>query len=340
MSTKNKFIKYAFAALAVASAVICSLPVHAEGNEEVTNETTSTVQTVYPTIDDRLANLTVKYFDDEEETIPITGAEFTVYQVAKIGNDLDNNGAYVPLDESIDFVKADPEKVDDYEVKVVDAYKNNPEIGYKNTLAIGKDGTCTFKNIPAGAYLITESKTMRYHIRPKSFVVSAPETTEDGKSWNFDVVVNPKQILAGDLEVTKIVKGKIAKQDKTYTLALELPNGNYKATLPDKTETTVKNGDRVTIKGGQTLYVYDLPHGSDYKVTEVEANSVNFKTTYTKNEGKIEAKSSAKVEVVNDSTSYDTGSGYQMLYYMIGGGAALAVLVLLIVTGKKKKAEK
>lgn len=338
MQFKNKILKYTFAVLAIAGTVVSMLPVHAEGNEETTTE-----EVTYPTIEDKQANLTIKYFDDEEETIPITGAEFTIYQVASIGNDLNDNGAYNPLDDNIDFTQADPENVAEYEGKVIDTYKKDPNIGYTGTLAIGKDGKCTFDQIPAGAYLITETKTLRYHIRSKSFVVSAPETTEDGKSWNFDVVVNPKQILAGDLEVTKTTTGTIAKEGKEYTVKLELPDGDYKATLPNKEEGTVKNGDEIKIKGGETLYIYDLPHGGQYKVTEFEANGINkptkanYKTSYKKNEGTIKAKDSTKVEIINDSTDYDTGAGYQLLYCMIGGGAALAILVLLFATNKKHK---
>ena len=59
-------------------------PVFAEENED----TDTTETTKIPVIQDvTTANLTIRYFDDSEETIPITGAEFTIMKVADIGTD-------------------------------------------------------------------------------------------------------------------------------------------------------------------------------------------------------------------------------------------------------------
>lgn len=333
----NKLIHTMLAIMTVAGTF---LPVHAEG--DIPQETTSTVASVehMPVIAGKLGNLTVRYFDDEEETLPVAGAEFTVYQISSIGTDFSTNGAYVPVDSSLELTNVKDEDIVEFEGKVLDAYKKNPDAGYRKTLSIGEKGTARFTDMPAGAYLVTETKTVRYHIRPKSFVVSVPETNESGTDWNFDVVCNPKQITAGDLEVTKTVHGKLSKKDASFTVVLNLPAGEYSAKLPDGTESKVKDKDEICIKKDQTLYIYDLPAGAKYEVTEKEADQsidkIRFKTNYQKNKGTITEKASTKVSIVNDSSPFDTGAGNQMLYYLIGGGVAFTLLVFLTAAKKKK----
>ena len=337
---KNKLVKTALASLMAMGTL---LPVYAEG--ETSNPTSTdpfkNLETVdatkYPVIDRDTANLTVKYFDDEDEVTPVEGAEFTIYKVADIGRDINagTNGAYLPLDESISFFDAtDALK---YEKQVLKYYETDPENGYKETKAIGKDGKAYFKNLPVGAYFVTETKTTRYHIRSTPFLCSVPETNAESNSWNFDVVVGPKQILAGDLTVKKIVKGKEANRNNTYHVVLEIADGTYKATLPDKSDGTVKNGDTIAIKGGQTLFIYDLPAGSKFKVRETEENDSAFDTRYENNNGRIKAYNGVSVKITNDSSRQDMGVGSQLLYSLVAGGAAFCVLIFTYATKDKKK---
>lgn len=317
--------KLLLAALAAFTAAGAFLPVSAEGNESFT-------------VEDRTANLTVKYFDDEEEKIPVAGAEFTIYQIAEFGHDFENNGKYLPLDETVSFINDETADIDvsAYEQSVIDLYKKNPNVGYKGTQTIGEDGKTTFKNIPSGAYLVTETKTMRYHIRPKSFVASAPEMNEESNGWNFDVTCNPKQILAGDLSVTKTVKGKISNKDNTYEFTLTLPEGTYRAKFGDGTEGTVVNSQVITLKKNQTAYIYDLPAGSDYDIVEKDAN-VGFKTTYTNTKGQIIAKEEQKAVVNNDSTEADMGTYTFPVLYAMAGVGCLCVLIVLLAKRKSRK---
>lgn len=336
MHKKNNIFKKILVGGIIASTVAGMIsPVFAEESDGAENT---------PTLTQETARLTVRYFDDSDEAIPVTGAEFTIYQVASIGRELNNNGAYVPLDDNIDFSYIDENTYSDaeakeYQEKVVAEYEKNPNLGYTATLPIGEDGLAVFEEVPVGAYLITETKTTRYHITSVPFIVSTPEMNDKNTGWGFEITANPKPILAGDLEITKTLKGKLKEKNGTYTIKVNLPKGEYKAKLGDGTETTVKNGDQLKIKGGQTITIFDLPSGLKYRVKEVEENGVNYKTSYVKNEGKITEKTSTKVEVINDSTTYDTGAGYKLLYEFIAGGGALALLVFLIVQKKSKKEE-
>ncbi len=301
--------------------------------------------TKYPTIDRDTANLTIKYFDDSDETIPITGAEFTVMKVADIGRDITDgtNGKYLPLDDEIDFTKIEEKSDDDaykYEQKVISYYEENPNAGYTKTMVINANGYATY-TLPVGAYLVRETSTTRYHVRSKPFLVSVPETNEESNSWNFDVVVYPKQIIAGDLNIEKKLIGKSSSYDNVFHVTVNLSaEGSYKAKLADGTESTVKDGDVLTIKGNQSITIYDVPTGTDYKVTEVEANVDPYLTGYKNQEGKIEPKTEVKVTVINDTTQWDnvhTGTGSYIIIAMMIGGGALALLIYLLASGKHKK---
>lgn len=328
------FKKLILSIIAGLSAFSLATPVLADDLTVTTTET--------PTIGQN-SRLTIKYFDDQDETIPVTGAEFTIYQVASVGTDIENNGAYIPLTDSISFEsinEVEGSAALDYEEKVLEAYEENPKLGYTGSVTIGEDGLGVFEDIPVGAYLITETKTMRYHIRSIPFLISTPAMNENNNGWNFDITANPKQILAGDLVFTKQVIGKELSKNRTYTIKLSIPAGTYKMVRDDGTTASVKNGTGVSIKNGETIRIIDLPAGTTYKITEVEANTKDYDTTYVNQSGTIQEKTEVNAKVINDSSRYDTGEGNKMLFELIGGAGALALLIVLVATRKKGKSEK
>lgn len=346
------------------------IPAYAEGGTG-TASTNGTDTELKPTITQDTADLTIRYFDDNEETIPASGAEFEVVQIATYGFGVEDNGRINYLDESLVIdnsgaededaaeTTADPEaeaaETSDafaYEQKVLDAYSKNPGLGYRKTVTIGNDGTAEIGDLPIGSYLVRETKTIRYHKRSKPFVFSAPEMNEAGTSWNFEVVVNPKQILAGDLKITKEVKGKEATKNKSYVFKLTLADGyTYSADMGGGTTGTVKNGDEVSLKNGQTITIYDIPSGSEYEVVEEKANQHNeYDTTYKNSDGTrgkqscsgtIETKDAVGATIINDSSSYDTGVKNLPIIWMMCGVGAAALLIILFATrrkdGKKEK---
>lgn len=333
----KKIIKMGISALCATAAILTMFqPVFAE--EETQNSDESNTEIKYPIIEEKLGNLTIRYFDDSEETIPITGSEFTIMQVSSFGRETTDgtNGAYIPLIEDVNF--EGEEDALKYEQKVLEAYEANPELGHVETQTISEDGTAHFIDLPVGAYLVRETKTMRYHVRSKPFLVSVPEMNEENNSWNFDVIANPKQILAGDLSLTKITKGKIAKNGKKYNFTIELnAEGSYKAITPEG-ETTIKNGDVVALAGGETCVIYDIPAGSKYKIIEENPN-VGYVTTYTNSEGLILEKTMKESKIVNDSTTFDTGVHNFPLYAAMGAVGFLVLLILLLICKKNKKSE-
>lgn len=334
----RKGTKLAAFLCAVASALsFGSSSVYAEGKSFADMETVEKM----PIINRDTAKLTVRYFDDSEETQPVEGAEFTIYRVAKFGYDIlaGNSGGYIPLADNLFFEDKDDPIA--YEKTVISEYEKGLEEGYKATAAVNAQGEAVFDNIPVGAYLVTETKTMRYHVRSTSFLVSVPEMNETHDGWNFDVKCNPKQILAGDLNVTKKTKGTIGKKDRTYSIIVHLSaDGVYKAKMPDGTDGTVKDGQTVPIKAGQTLYIYDIPAKTEFKVEEKEANGPEFDTKYTNQTGTVVSYGGVGVTVLNDSTRQDTGVYGRPAAFAIAGGAALALVILLITKHRDSKAEK
>ena len=292
------------------------------------------------------ANIKIRYFDDSDETVPGTGAEYTIMQVGTIGRDVETNGRFLPLDEKMDWSEETDALA--YEKRVLEVYEENPEIGYVDAKEIGEDGTATFSQIPVGVYIIRETKTLRYHIRPIPFLVSAPETDETGTTWNLNAVDNPKQILAGDIVITKDAKGSIDSKDNTYHFTVKLScEGEYKAELPGNKEATVKNGDVIELKAGQKATIMDVPAGATYTAVEKETNDGCQTTHYNddgeksrsgKSEGTVVAKTASKVVILNDSTDLDMGVSNMPMFWIFGGLCGVTLLgFFLILTRKKDK---
>ena len=247
--------------------------------------------------------LTLRYFDDSDETLPVKGADFTIYQVATIGHSVADSGKYQPLNDSIDFRNVvdlnqneeqdaqhdeDRTSAEDYEKAVKSLYQAKPNIGMKVDIKIGDDGIGKTTGLTPGAYLVSENGAVRYHNRSLPFIVSVPEMNQDGTSWNFDVVANPKARTAGDLSVTKHIAGNKANKADTFGFKVSLPNGSYRIKMPNGSETTVMNHDVIYMSGGQSFTIYDLPAGEAYEVVELEANTGGYVTTYSNAKGRSE----------------------------------------------------
>lgn len=340
---KKKFYCLALSVFTAAFAV--TTPVFAEGEEAPPIQDGGEQPVIYSTFEpDRTGTLTLRYFDDNEETIPVAGAEFEIFQVATIGRDVteDENGKYLYLDETlvIDNAKPDTDPYE-YEKAVEAAYAKDPNLGFRAELTVNDAGIARFENLPAGAYLIRETKAIRYHIKSQPFVASVPETNDEGNSWNFNVVVNPKQVIAGDLTVEKQLTGDGVDKSDVFTMKINIAEGSYKALFPDGTEREVVDGEEIRLKGGQKVIIYDLPSGTPFKVVELEENKNGYKTTYSNQEGSIPEKTEIKSVVTNhkDSERTNTGAGRNIFIPIEIGCGALTLLICLLYWKQKNKAE-
>ena len=339
MKKRNRWIIALLSALMLLDISVC---VFAEESDHGSSGITLPSELTQPIPDlsgIETSHITLRCFDDSEETVPCTGAEYTVLQVGTIGRDVDDNGRFLPLTEQLEWSDAtDPIA---YEQMVYEAYESDPDLGYVETQRIGESGTASYLNIPCGVYLISQTVTTRYHLRSTPFLVTTPEMNEDGTSWCLSVVANPKQMLAGDLEVEKIVKGSILEKDNIYHMQIDLNcDGEYRLVMPDGSESVFVSGDVIGLKKGEKAVICDLPSGVQYSITEKEANK-GWHTQIRNQQGIIQAKQAILCTVINDSTSVDTGVDLLPTHWLIACIASVCLVTfwVLIRLGEKDDEE-
>ncbi len=286
-----------------------------------------------PTITQDTGTVTIRYFDDIDETIPVTGAKFEIYKVADIGRGFDDNGQYIPLIDNLDF--AEEEDAIAYEDKVLEAYEAE-DFGYKAEVTVGEDGTGLIENVPVGAYFVREVDATRYHIRSKPFLISVPETNETQNSWNFNVIVNPKSTLAGDLKLTKKLSGNAVNHNDTFNFEINIGDMPRMAEFPDGSKKEVKTGDVVTLKENEVITILDIPEGTEVSVKEIQKEEGEYVVSYENNGEKIIGKDAVTITVTNTKNQIPTGVKNALLLFDIAG-ITLAMLVVVIYLRRKEK---
>lgn len=122
----------------------------------------------------------------------------------------------------------------------------------------------------------------------------------------------------GRLSVQKIVTGAAGDPKKDFTFIVKLTRkdgtpltGSYPytgsvtedgAAMPQPGTLTLndKGEGRITLKHGQKITISELPEGTEYQVTEIEANQDGYKTTINGGTGKVEKDEEATAKFVND----------------------------------------
>lgn len=95
-------------------------------------------------------------------------------------------------------------------LNIEDFYAGGPrthELGSSRESTTDEHGRAVFTDLELGAYYVTELPSavqQRGNIAARPFVVTIPQTTQDGTAWNYDVVVNAKnQLLKVTLQAGK-----------------------------------------------------------------------------------------------------------------------------------------
>ena len=106
-----------------------------------------------------------------------------------------------------------------------------------------------------------------------------------------DVIIT-NTLTNGSLTINKTVSGNAGEQDRDFTFKIELFDENNPLTgsynyTGSKTG-TITSGDTVTLKHSESITINELPVGTVYKVTEVEANTDGYETAVTDGEGTID----------------------------------------------------
>ena len=169
----------------------------------------------------------------------------------------------------------------------------------------GTDGATEPKQLPVGAYLITETSVPdnagEAYVKADPFIVFLPMTTSDGTDWNRDVHVYPKNSMA---KVTKTVvddkvnteaDGRKGEKQVTYTLDGVVPATpeNYdmtKFSINDSYNSAELRKDSiesvVVKRGGADVATLVEGEGEDYTVKEntgeLAPKAADAKETYDK----------------------------------------------------------
>ena len=141
-------------------------------------------------------------------------------------------------------------------------------------------------------------------------------------------LITNKYYPYGDLTLSKTVENATsASVDKSFTFTLSLTNangevdtGDYTYTTSDGRSGTIAAGGSITLKGGQTATIKDLPSESTYSITEVAADGYTA-TSISGRTGIIRAGQTAQASFTN---TYESAGSVQLKAQKVLTGRTLA----------------
>ena len=165
-----------------------------------------------------------------------------------------------------------------------------------------------------------------------SYAFTGLDKYKDGVEINYNVEEEPvpgyiatygeggsitnKYYPYGDLMLSKSVENATpASVDKSFTFTLSLTNasgemdtGSYVYTTSDGRSGTIAAGGSITLKGGQTAVIKDLPSESSYSITEAAADGYTA-TSISGRTGIIRAGQTAQASFTN---TYESAGSVQL----------------------------
>ncbi|MGO5335602.1 DUF7601 domain-containing protein [Bilifractor sp. LCP19S3_H10] len=239
--------------------------------------------------------------------------------------------------------------------KVQAYYKDHPEIGPSYTGKTGEDGKLAISGMELGVYLGMETSPAPEHYASTPFLFQLPYS--DGEDidrtfWNYELKVEPKSLPAGDIVISKQVSGSAGDTNQKFNFVVTFKTTDADLSVPYKisngTKGTIKTGDKIQLKSGEIATITMIPCGSDYKVTEVEANQDGYKTTSEGASGRIVRKVPAEVKFVNRKDKQPTptvhktggtptGDTLPILYMILAAASVCVIGIVLFFTRRRKK---
>lgn len=150
------------------------------------------------------------------------------------------------------------------------------------------NGKLTLRGLPEGSYLLRETGAPEGYTpdsRTHSLTVTRKDSTTitcsiDGKDTNAIVVQNFKTGTAGGLKLTKTLAGASAETDRGFDFTVTLEGtGATEFTYfgtGGAAGGTLKSGDTVSLKGGESIEIVGIPKGTAYTVTEADYQSQGY----------------------------------------------------------------
>lgn len=172
----------------------------------------------------------------------------------------------------------------------------------------GKNPMVRFTNIrTGGSYTLTEIKAPTgYYVSPDFWTMAMNYTNANG-DYKYNAATNTMQYIAkgdplkvtnrkayGGLEISKNVVGSTTDKAQDFTFTFKLYDDDYDPprlitesySYSGSKSGTIKSGDTITLKDGQSITINNLPASARYEVTE--AADGKFSTTSNGDTGLIE----------------------------------------------------
>ena len=224
------------------------------------------------TILEDTGSLTINKYEGNTTGKPLEGVEFTMYKIADITQTV-SNGAVdtkaTPVEEIADKLTAEEltsianGSTSSEEWAALLQQISLEDLTEHTNGTTGSNGQVVFSNVPIGIYAVAETDAPSQVIsKSANFIVSIPMTTDDGDSWNYDVVANPKNATAyGGISLLK--QGKTGNRNASALVGVEFVlqqqvEGNW---------STIQSN--LTTDGSGVINVQDLSPAT-YRFVEVD----------------------------------------------------------------------
>ena len=212
---------------------------------------------------DRVGSISVTLMDQDGKT-PITGAELSLYYVATVSLNSNNNLSYTFTNEFEDCGCA----LDDPALSVkLEAFVKENSVSAEK-LVTDAHGNVTFENLPLGLYFVQQTNTVEGYAPCASFLVTVPNKSTDG--YVYDVNASPKTEIA---KLTSITIRKVWNADASAKTADHVTIQLLRGGVVVETATlSAQNNWQVTYT--------DMPESDAYSIVEVNVPK-GFTATYS-----------------------------------------------------------
>ena len=224
------------------------------------------------TILEDTGSLTINKYEGNTTGKPLEGVEFTMYKIADITQTVSNgvvDTKATPVEEIADKLTAQEltsianGSTSSGEWAALLQQISLEDLTEHTHGTTGSNGQVVFSNVPIGIYAVAETDAPSQVIsKSANFIVSIPMTTDDGDSWNYDVVANPKNATAyGGISLLK--QGKTGNRNASALVGVEFVlqqqvEGNW---------STIQSN--LTTDGSGVINVQDLSPAT-YRFVEVD----------------------------------------------------------------------
>lgn len=193
----------------------------------------------------------------------------------------------------------------------VELYQNGQSYHSSATLSEANGWTHTWENLPiaGGEYSVVETEVLGY---------TGETRIEDG------ITILTNTINVGSLAIRKTVSGDQSDPEHEFTFTVLLKDRDGKE-LEESFNYTgsktgmIKSGEKIKLKNREYILIKNLPDGTQYEVTEEEANKNGYTTTATDNQGAIQAGKNSSARFVNQKGEDITGTAELVINKAVTG---------------------